>query len=261
MTDFAQVFARRGAWQLAGVPEGADALVLADLARQSGGRDILHVARDGNRLQRLVEALAFFAPGREVIGLPAWDCLPYDRMSPHADIVSQRLDALARLAQPKPPASPARIVIVSVGALLQRVPPRDVFVDAGLTLKAGDRVDLAALTRHLTDNGYGRSDTVMEPGEFAVRGGIVDVFPPGSAEPVRLDLFGDALENMRGFDAMSQRTTATLERVTLNPVSEVLLTEDSIARFRLKYRELFGAATDDALYESISAGRRHPGLE
>ena len=261
MTDFARIFAGFGAWQLAGVPEGADALVLADLARQSGGRDIMHVARDGNRLQRLIEALAFFAPGREVIGLPAWDCLPYDRMSPHADIVSQRLDALSRLAQARPAGAPARIVIASVGALLQRVPPRSVFANAGYALKAGDRVHLAAFTRYLADNGYGRSDTVMEPGEFAVRGGIVDVFPTGRSEPVRLDLFGDTLENIRSFDAMSQRTTAQLEVVTLNPVSEVLLTEENVARFRLKYRELFGAATDDALYESVSAGRRHPGLE
>ncbi|MGE0155275.1 MAG: transcription-repair coupling factor, partial [Reyranellaceae bacterium] len=261
MADFAALFARPALWQVAGVPEGADALVLADLARQSGGRDILHIARDGNRLQRLVEALRFFAPGREVIAVPAWDCLPYDRLSPHADIVSQRLDALSRLAQGKAPASPARIVIASVGAVLQRVPPRSVYAGAGRTLKAGDRIDLAEFIRFLADNGYGRSDTVMEPGEFAIRGGIIDVFPPGRAEPVRLDLFGDALESLRCFDPMSQRTTGALEAVTLNPVSEVLLGEDAIARFRLAYRELFGGSTDDPLYESISAGRRHPGFE
>jgi transcription-repair coupling factor (superfamily II helicase) len=261
MADLAFLFARPATWQLAGVPEGADALVLADLARQSGGRDILHVARDGNRLQRLIEALQFFAPGREVIGVPAWDCLPYDRLSPHADIVSQRLAALSRLSRPKPPASPARIVIVSVGALLQRVPPRDVYAQAGYRLKPGDKIGLTEFTGYLSDNGYGRSDTVMEPGEFAIRGGIIDVFPPGRTEPVRLDLFGDTLESVRSFDAMSQRTTTPLDEVTLNPVSEVLLTEDAIARFRLNYRELFGATSDDPLYESVSAGRRHPGFE
>ena len=157
MAYFASILARPATWQLAGVPEGADALVLADLARQSGGRDILHVARDGNRLQRLIEALQFFAPGREVIGVPAWDCLPYDRLSPHADIVSQRLDALSRLSRGKRPASPARIVIVSVGALLQRVPPRSVYAQAGYRLKPGDKIDLSEFTSYLSDNGYGRS--------------------------------------------------------------------------------------------------------
>ena len=235
--------------------------MLAELARTTGGQDILHIARDGQRLERLQDGLRFFVPEREVLVFPAWDCLPYDRLSPHPDIVAERLETLARLAAPKKPGAPARIVLASVGAALQRVPPRSLYADAAVVLRKGQTVDLAWLTGFLTENGYGRAETVMEPGEFAVRGGLVDLFPPGTAEPLRLDLFGDTLEAIRSFDPMSQRTTGNRDEVVLLPVSEVLLTQASIARFRTGYRELFGNVGDDALYEAISAGQRHVGME
>jgi transcription-repair coupling factor (superfamily II helicase) len=250
-----------GRWTVAGLPEGADALALAELARTTGGQDILHVARDGQRLERLQDGLRFFAPEREVLVFPAWDCLPYDRMSPHPDIVAERLETLVRLAAPRKPGAPGRIILASVGAALQKVPPRSLYAEAAVVLKKGQTVDASWLTKFLGENGYGRSETVMEPGEFAVRGGLVDLFPPGTQEPLRLDLFGDVLEEIRSFDPMSQRSTGAREEVVLLPVSEVLLTKDSIARFRGGYRELFGNATDDALYESVSAGQRHVGME
>ncbi len=250
-----------GRWTIAGLPEGADALALAELARTTGGQDILHVARDGQRLERLQDGLRFFAPEREVLVFPAWDCLPYDRLSPHPDIVAERLETLVRLAQPKKPGAPARVILASVGAALQKVPPRSLYAEAAVVLKKGQTVDANWLMKFLGENGYGRSETVMEPGEFAVRGGLVDLFPPGTPEPLRLDLFGDVLEEIRSFDPMSQRSTGTREEVVVLPVSEVLLTKDSIARFRGGYRELFGNATDDALYEAVSAGQRHVGME
>src|SRR5262245_38196129 len=250
-----------GRWTVAGLPEGADALALAELARTTGGQDILHVARDGQRLERLQDGLRFFAPEREVLVFPAWDCLPYDRLSPHPDIVAERLETLVRLAAPKKLGTQARIVLASVGAALQRVPPRSLYAEAAVVLRKGQTLDVGWLAKYLGENGYGRSETVMEPGEFAVRGGLVDLFPPGTPEPLRLDLFGDTLETIRSFDPMSQRTTGTREDVVLLPVSEVLLTKDSIARFRTGYRELFGNVGDDALYESVSAGQRHVGME
>ena len=129
-------------------------------------------------------------------------------------------------------------------------------------LRARQTLDVAWLTKFLGENGYGRSETVMEPGEFAVRGGLVDLFPPGTPEPMRLDLFGDVLEAIRSFDPMSQRSTGAHDEVVLLPVSEVLLTKDSIARFRGGYRALFGnVAGDDILYEAVSAGQRHVGME
>ena len=257
----AAIHRKPGRWTIAGLPEGADALALAELARTTGGQDILHVARDGQRLERLQDGLRFFAPEREVLVFPAWDCLPYDRMSPHPDIVAERLETLVRLAQPKKPGAPARVILASVGAALQKVPPRNLYAEAAVVLKKGQTVDANWLMKFLSENGYGRSETVMEPGEFAVRGGLVDLFPPGTSEPLRLDLFGDVLEEIRSFDPMSQRSTGAREEVVVLPVSEVLLTKDSIARFRGGYRELFGNATDDALYESVSAGQRHVGME
>ena len=263
LTERLAVVARKGGrWTIAGLPEGADALALAEIARSTGGQDVLHVARDGQRLERLQDGLRFFAPEREVLIFPAWDCLTYDRLSPHPDIVAERIETLARLATPKKPGAPARIVLASAGAVLQRVLPRSLYAEAAATLVKGQSLDVAWLTKFLGENGYGRADTVMEPGEFAIRGGLVDLFPPGTAEPLRLDLFGDTLESIRSFDPMSQRSTGDRDRVVLLPVSEVLLTAESIARFRSGYRELFGnVAGDDILYEAVSAGQRHVGME
>ncbi|MGQ0580829.1 MAG: transcription-repair coupling factor [Reyranella sp.] len=258
----AAIHRKAGRWTIAGLPEGADSLVLADLARTSGGQDILHVARDGQRLERLQDGLRFFDPEREVLVFPAWDCLPYDRLSPHPDIVAERLTSLAKLAAARKPGAPGRIILASVGAALQKVPPRSLYADAAVVLRKGQTVDVNWLAKFLGENGYGRAETVMEPGEFAIRGGLVDLFPPGTDEPLRLDLFGDTLEEIRSFDAMSQRSTGPRDEVVLLPVSEVLLTAEGIARFRSGYRELFGnVGGDDILYEAVSAGQRHVGME
>ena len=126
---------KAGRWTLAGLPEGADSLVLAELARTTGGQDIVHVARDGQRLERLQDGLRFFAPEREVLVFPAWDCLPYDRLSPHPDIVAERLETLVRLAAPKKPGTPARLILASAGAVLQKVPPRSLYAEAATVLR------------------------------------------------------------------------------------------------------------------------------
>jgi transcription-repair coupling factor (superfamily II helicase) len=253
---------KAGRWTIAGLPEGADSLVLAEIARTTGGQDIVHVARDGQRLERLQDGLRFFAPEREVLVFPAWDCLPYDRLSPHPDVVAERLETLARLAAPRKPGAAARVILASVGAVLQRVPPRSLYAEAATLLRKGQMLDVDWLAKYLGENGYGRADTVMEPGEFAIRGGLVDLFPPGTPEPMRIDLFGDAIESIRTFDPMTQRSTGERDDVVLLPVSEVLLTPESIARFRGGYRELFGnVAGEDVLYEAVSAGQRHVGME
>ncbi|HUC62574.1 MAG TPA: transcription-repair coupling factor [Alphaproteobacteria bacterium] len=245
---------------IGGAPEGVDALLLAELASEDGPRTILHVARDDARMGRLAETLAFFAPGLEILTFPAWDCLPYDRVSPNGEIVSRRIDALTRLARDPTPAK-SRILVTTVSAFLQKVPPPETLRDAVLELAVGQAFDRAAFERFVAANGYRRTETVREPGEFALRGGIVDIYPPGISEPVRLDLFGDEVERMRGFDPLSQRTTGNLDRLQLAAMSEVLLDEGSIQRFRMGYRELFGATRDDPPYEAVSAGRVHIGME
>ncbi len=245
---------------IGGAPEGFDALLLGDLARAEPA-GVLAVCRDDVRLARTGEALRFFAPDVKCLELPAWDCLPYDRVSPHTDIVSRRIDTLTRLLEGNETAGP-RVVLTTVSAALQRLPPRSAFTGATLVARAGDRIDPRDLVAFLDRQGYGRAETVMEPGEYAVRGGIVDVFPPGRADAARLDFFGDEIESIRAFDAATQRSSRPVASLVLKPVSEVTLSPEVIVRFRSGYRALFGAVRgDDPLYEAVSAGRRHIGME
>jgi len=255
---------------IAGAPEGRDALLAVELAQARGG-DVLLVARDDARFAFLSEALAFFAPDLPLIEFPAWDCVPYDRVSPSVEVVAARINALTALAQglvggknspASTPASGPRIILTTLAALAQRIPAPEVFRDAIFSGKTGGRLKLDELLGFLTRNGYVRSDTVMETGEFAVRGGIVDLFPPGADEPLRIDLFGDDIEQIRTFDPMSQRSTTRLDGFVLRPMSEVLLDEAAVARFRGQYRTMFGPATgSDPLYEAVTDGRKYAGLE
>ena len=242
---------------VAGAPEGFDAtLVLAEVAKSG---PVLHVARDDKRLAAMQSALAFFAPDMPVFVFPSWDCLPYDRVSPNADISAARMATLAGLTQGMPDRF---IVLTTMAGATQRVPARSLLRDAAFKARVGDRIDEKALRMFLVRMGFTQSPTVMEPGDYAVRGGIIDIFPPGQSGPVRLDLFGDVLDGARRFDPATQRTTETLKMIELAPVSEVILDEAAIMRFRQNYRIAFGAAgTDDPLYEAVTAGRKHAGIE
>ena len=244
---------------LAGVPEGLDARVVAALAQEGGGAAVLHIARDDARLARLAEAVRFFAPDLETLRLPAWDCLPYDRVSPAGEVASERAHALSRLARREGAAPLA--VLTTVNAALQLVAPRVAMAGAAFAAASGAALDLERLKSFLVENGYLRVGTVREPGEFALRGGIVDVFPAGCEHPLRLDMLGDVLEGIRRFDAATQRTVGAVDRLDLAPVGEAPIDAESIARFRAGYRALFGTVGDDPLYAAISGGRRHPGME
>ena len=242
---------------ISGAPEGHDAkLVLEELAKSGC---VIHVARDDRRMEAMSTALGFFAPDVPVLSFPAWDCLPYDRTSPNSDVSATRMATLAALAQGVP--GPF-VLLTSLAAVSQLVPARSVLAEASFTANVGGQIDEAALRGFLVRMGFTQSPTVMEPGDYAVRGGIIDIFPPGESGPVRLDLFGDVLDGARRFDPATQRTTEKLTRVELAPVSEVILDEAAITRFRQNYRIEFGAAgTDDPLYEAVSAGRKHAGIE
>jgi transcription-repair coupling factor (superfamily II helicase) len=241
-----------------GAPEGFDALLLARRRAEFAG-PVVHAARDDARMARLAEALAFFMPEAEVLRFPAWDCLPYDRVSPNPVLVAERVSTLARLLEQ--PAKP-RIVLTTVNALVQRVPPRASFAGASFVLAAEKTVAPEALAAFQESHGYTRAGTVMEAGEYSLRGGIVDIFPAGQADPVRLDLFGDTIESIRRFDTATQRSGAKVKQLVLRPVSEVPLGKDAISRFRTEWRDLFGpGAADDPIYQSVSDGRRHAGIE
>jgi transcription-repair coupling factor (superfamily II helicase) len=232
--------------------------VLGELAAGAAGR-IVFVARDGQRLAEVARGLGFFAPRLATLEFPAWDCLPYDRASPSAAVVARRMATLAMLREP---AAGPEVVLTTVNAILQRVPDRAFVAHGSLSLVGGTQRPMESIVRWLDDNGFLRSAIVREPGEYAVRGGILDLYPAGEAEPVRLDFFGDTLESMRSFDPDTQRSAATRKRIDLVPANEVLLTRAAIVRFRERYVALFGAADrDDLLYHAVSEGRRMVGME
>ena len=254
-----------GLLTIGSAPHGADALLLSGYLSGHKGRTVLHVARDDARMAQIAASVAFFAPDVRVIEFPAWDCLPYDRTSPNGHVVARRIEALTTLATEHGrdrTKLPPTLVATTVNALLQRVPQAANFANAALQAKVGEQLDREHLLAFFESNGYVRATTVREPGEYAVRGGIIDVFPTGSEMPLRLDLFGDDLEEIRAFDPVDQRTTDKRDRLSLSPVSEITLTPDRIRTFRESYRRQFGAAAaSDPLYEAVSAGQRYAGME
>ncbi len=257
----ASILETPGRVTLAHVPDGFDAVVATDIARDRGGIALLYVTRDAQRLDAFRRAANFFAPGIDVLPFPAWDCLPYDRVSPNGEGIAQRLATLSRLAHHGAGSAPV-IVATTINAVTQRVPPREWVADSSWSLKPGNQVEMDALVSWLARDGFERTGTVRETGEFAVRGGILDLFPPGRREPIRLDFFGDTLESIRSFDPETQRTLAQEKELSLIPMSELRLDEAAISRFRTEYVARFGVpSTDDPLYAAVSEGRRHQGME
>jgi transcription-repair coupling factor (superfamily II helicase) len=248
-----------GRHMLSGLPQGMLAAVLPDIVSAADTRGVVHVCVDDQQLAQLEEQVRFHAPALSIIRFPAWDCLPYDRVSPSSDTVAQRLSALAQfLAEPALP----RLVLTTVNSITQRVVPKTMVLGSSFRAAPGQRISGDSLQSFLVDNGYSRTGTVVDPGDFAVRGGLIDIFPPGSNQPVRLDFFGDTLESIRSFDPHTQRTTQQLKSFTLNAANEVLLAKDAVALFRKNYAEAFsGIDTHDPLYESVTGGRRYQGME
>lgn len=243
---------------VANVPDGMEGEVLAKLAVEADG-PVFFVARDGQRQNAAEEALRFFAPQVNAIRLPAWDCMPYDRASPSSVIQARRTAALAAMAEG---VKPHTVVMTTANAILQKVPAPTTIRAATLSHRAGADVAMDDVISWLETNAFLRTPTVREPGEYAVRGGIVDLFAPGTHAPVRLDFFGDTLETIRPFDPESQRTTGQQNEIRLVPMSEVVLSDTAVKRFREGYLRAFGAASkDDILYHSVSEKVRASGVE
>ncbi|MDE2436522.1 MAG: transcription-repair coupling factor [Sphingomonadales bacterium] len=258
MPDFSRLLSARTPQTLAALARGAQPLVLADLARAAKGRAVF-IAPDEAAMQAIADSAAFFAPELEVLTFPAWDCLPYDRASPALSISARRLATLHRL---QGEADAPQLLVTTINAALQRaLSPFRIRENVRL-LKPGMEIGRESLTSLLQRQGYSRTDTVADAGEYAVRGSIFDIFPSGLESGLRLDFFGDELETLRLFDPNTQRSTGPIEQHLLLPASEALLDEDTVKRFRTRYRELFGAnATSDPLYQAVSDGRRLAGME
>ena len=250
---------------LFGAPEGQDARILIEKAKAAAKEDkiLIHVAMDDSRLSTLKELISFFGPQCKVLTFPAWDCLPYDRVSPGGDLMAERMATLCGLlAWQNDKERHSRILLTTINATAQRVPPPDVLKHKHLRLKKGGTLNIKDFETYLSVNGYQRTDTVREHGEYAIRGGIIDLFPAGRKNPVRIDLFGDEIETIKIFSAETQITRKDIKALSLLPSKEYTLDEESISRFRQKYRETFGVKREtDPLYESITAGRRYNGME
>src|SRR5215212_7376222 len=211
-------------------PMGLLAVRLLALAQKVGPRGVVHVAGSDRRAERLGRLLAGLAPSLDVIVLPAWDCLPYDRAAPSREVMGRRVAALRRLAEA---ARGPRILVATPDALLQRAPPKETWAQAGFALEAGESFDLAALEAYLGRAGYVLDERVDEPGEAAIRGGVIDVFPGGAVAPFRLEHAEGRVTAIRCYDPVSQRTEEEVAVLRLDPVSEIVPpeAEDAAERF------------------------------
>ena len=258
MIELDRIRAAAGPLTLAGVPDGFVPWLMADLTRTATGRAVL-IAADESAMRLVADTAPFFASDVEVLPFPAWDCLPYDRASPSLRVTAERMATLAALQVKR---SGPQLLVTTVAAVTQRTLTPFRLRALSAVLAPGERIDRETLIERLHANGYVRSDTVADAGEFAVRGSLIDLYPAGEAHALRLDFFGDEIESLRSFDPADQRTIDRVERFTLLPASETLLDAEAIKRFRARYRETFGAtATGDAVYQAVSEGRRQAGMD
>lgn len=242
----------------------AVALALAEAATDPAGQGVwVVIEADAKTLERRQAELSFFLADElargdlELLTLPDWEVLPYDVFSPHADITSERLRALSRL-----PAIRQGILLVTLDTLLQRLPPRAYVEGRSFCLKVGEKLALEAFRLRLAEAGYASVSQVGGPGEFALRGSLLDVYPMGSAFPLRIDLFDDEIDAIRRFDAESQRSLDTLNEITLLPARELPLDADAVRAFRRRYRQRFeGDPTRSAIYRGVSDGIAPSGIE
>lgn len=243
---------------LSSVPNGYDAFVLAEIAKSSK-TDILYIVSNGRMLEQTANTLRFIYPELEILKFPAWDTVPFDRVSPNSNILSQRIKTLSSiLRQP----TGKRIIITSIGAAIQKLPPKKIFLNTQKTFKIGGKLNFNDFIHYAAINGYNKVEQVMESGEYAVRGDIIDIFPTGSEQPLRIDLFDDEIEKIRTFNPLNQRTSGTLEEYSFYVANEVVLDQNTIKNFRTAYREAFGNdGIKDEIYESVSNGKKYAGME
>ena len=242
-------------------PAGSDSLALSQLALRlqdkSAKTPLVIITANAFDAQRLLEEIPWFAPKLSVHLLPDWETLPYDHFSPHPDLISERLATLYQISQ-----NTCDVIIVPAGTALLRLPAQSYLAAHTFMLKKSQRLDLEALRIQCAEAGYHHVNQVISPGEFSVRGGLVDLFPMGSALPYRLDLFDDEIESIRTFDVDSQRSLYPVAEIRLLPAREFPLDDKGIARFRQQFRETFeGDPSRSRIYKDVSKGVASGGIE
>lgn len=242
---------------------GFDSLQLANLAldlqaKKSGGiNPLVIITASAFEAQRLLEELPWFAPSLSVHLLPDWETLPYDHFSPHPDLISERLATLYQISQ-----NTCDVIIVPIGTALIRLPAQSYLAAHSFMLKKGQKLDLEALRLQCAQAGYHHVSQVISPGEFSVRGGLIDLFPMGGVLPYRLDLFDDEIESIRTFDIDTQRSLYPVPEIRLLPAREFPLDDAGIARFRSNFREIFeGDPSRAKIYKDVSKGVATGGIE
>jgi len=241
----------------------ADALLLAQLGeREKGsGKPLAIVTSDASDAQRLLEEIAFFAPGLRCALFPDWETLPYDTFSPHQDLISERLATLWRISQ-RDKQTGADVIIVPATTALYRLAPPGFLAGYTFQFQVKQKLDEAKLKSQLTLAGYSHVTQVVSPGEYAVRGGLIDLFPMGSAVPYRVDLFDDEIDSIRTFDPDSQRSLYPVPEIRLLPGREFPMDDDARVRFRSRWRELLdGDPTKSRIYKDIGNGVATAGIE
>ncbi|MFL2659879.1 MAG: transcription-repair coupling factor [Alphaproteobacteria bacterium] len=231
--------------------------ILCDIVK-SQKESVLFIASDDKQAKNIISNIAFFDKTIEVINIPAWDCLPFDRCSPNPEIMAMRCSGLSNILYE----DKARIIVTTTNSIVQKVPPKHIFKNRVKKIQVGANISLQELTMFLNDNSYLRTETVRQQGNYAVRGGIVDIFPPNYKQPFRMDFWGDEIESIREFDSLSQKSLIKKDKFYLCPVNEIILNSDTINNFKQNYRKSFGArSTNDFLYDSISQGIPFQGYE
>ena len=238
-----------------GLTGSADALALAELAQVK--KPILVLAASALDAQRLKDEIPCFDPSLSVHLLPDWETLPYDQFSPHQDLISERLATLNQISH-----NQFDIALVPVTTALYRLPPLAFLAAHTFFLKQGEKLDVDGLRKQLTLASYTHVTQVQAPGEYSVRGGVIDLFPMGSTVPYRIDLFDNEIDTLRTFDVDTQRSIYPVKEVRLLPAREFPLNEAGISSFRQKFRDLFeGDPSKRRLYKDVSNGVAPPGIE
>ncbi|HEC11704.1 MAG TPA: transcription-repair coupling factor [Acidiferrobacteraceae bacterium] len=242
--------------RLVGSSEG---LALSQAAQNLPGPVVI-ICPDVRKLRQIESEIHFYQgdnAGMDLYLFPDWECLPYDVFSPHLDIVSERLRTLYRL-----PALKKGIVLVTIANLLQRVPPREYVAAHSFTVEQGAKIDIEQFRSQLQTGAYQSVSQVMGPGEYAIRGGLIDIFPMGGAHPFRIDLFDNEVESIRYFDIETQRSSNSTPKIQLLPAREFPTTETGIKLFRRNFRQRFsGDPNRSLIYKEVSKGYLPAGVE
>ena len=238
------------------IPEGSEPLLINEIS-ENLNNNILIIARDLKRYQQLKDGLEFFL-NKDVLFYPQWDCVPYDRISPNKLITSKRLETLSRLSNEK---NKSKIILTTIQASCQRTLSLDEVKNKFISLKPGEVIDINNLVNFFVSNGYEKTPTVREHGEFSVRGGIIDFYSPLN-KPIRLDLFGNTIDSIKSFDLITQRSLELLKEIFVYPASEIILNDKTIENFRINFNKKFGSQKEKVkIYDSISEGISYPGME